>query len=330
MKRSISSKNILITGGAGYIGSILSSTLKKRKNVKILVIDDLSSGKKKYLNCDVFEKFNLCNKEKLFNFFKRHKISEVIHLAGYTNLRDKNYKKFDKNNFTATKFLVENIITFKVKKLIFASTASVYGNPRKVPLNENSLLKPISFYGKSKLKAENYIIRRSKNKFKSVIFRFFNASGADLNFKSGEDKMPPEHLIPIILKSYFSKKLFSLHNKFDTPDGTGIRDYIHVMDLAEGHIKTLEFLMKNENEIINLNLGTGIGTSVLELIETFKLVNKVNIPYEFVPRRKGDIAEVIADNTYAKKLLNWAPKKNINDMCKDGFNWQLKNPNGFN
>ena len=322
MKRSISSKNILITGGAGYIGSILSSTLKKRKNVKILVIDDLSSGKKKYLNCDVFEKFNLCDKKKLFNFFKRHKISEVIHLAGYTNLRDKNYKKFDKNNFTATKFLVENIITFKVKKLIFASTASVYGNPRKVPLNENSSLKPISFYGKSKLKAENYIIRRSKNKFKSVIFRFFNASGADLNFKSGEDKMPPEHLIPIILKSYFSKKLFSLHNKFNTPDGTGIRDYIHVSDICDAIEKSLIYL-NNKKKISEIfNLGSEIGQSSLSIVRLIEKINGNKIYFKFKNKNFGEPNILQASSKKAQKKLKWKTKRNINKILRDSIAWE--------
>lgn len=322
MKRSISSKNILITGGAGYIGSILSSTLKKRKNVKILVIDDLSSGKKKYLNCDVFEKFNLCNKEKLFNFFKRHKISEVIHLAGYTNLRDKNYKKFDKNNFTATKFLVENIITFKVKKLIFASTASVYGNPRKVPLNENSLLKPISFYGKSKLKAENYIIRRSKNKFKSVIFRFFNASGADLNFKSGEDKMPPEHLIPIILKSYFSKKLFSLHNKFDTPDGTGIRDYIHVSDICDAIEKSIKYLNNKKETSEIFNLGSEIGQSSLSIVRLIEKINGKKINFKFKNKNFGEPNILLASSKKAQKKLKWKTKRNIIKILRDSIAWE--------
>ena len=213
---------------------------------------------------------------------------------------------------------------FKCKYLVFSSSATIYGVENKRLLKENSKINPINPYGNTKAAIEIFlkdVFQSNKNKLKIANLRYFNPVGAHPSGLIGEDpKGIPNNIFPIITRVSVGKirNLNVFGNDWPTRDGTGIRDYIHVMDLAEGHIKTLEFLMKNQTETINLNLGTD-WDFVSELIETFELVNKVNIPYEFVPRRKGDISEVIADNTYAKKLLNWVPK-NINDICKDGFN----------
>ena len=177
------------------------------------------------------------------------------------------------------------------------------------------------------------VYRSSKNKWSIVNLRYFNPIGAHSSGLIGENPLGlPNNIFPIILDVAVGKeKIFKVFgNNWPTLDGTCIRDYIHVMDLAEGHLKALEYLLKNKSQILNLNLGTGIGTSVLDLIKSFEIANKLSIPYIFSEPRKGDASCVVADNTLATKLLGWSPNRTINDACKDGWNWISKNPNGFN
>jgi UDP-glucose 4-epimerase len=316
--------NILVTGGAGYIGSIFCSHLRRKyKNTfKIYVIDNLSSGKKKYLNCDKFFKIDLKNIFKLNNFFKKNRVDMVVHLAGYTNLRDKNLKKFYVNNFLATKNLVDNIIKFNIKTLIFSSTASVYGNPKKTPITENSKTQPISHYGKSKLKAENYIKKFSLGNFKSIIFRFFNASGADKLHNIGEDKNPPEHLIPIILKGIIKKKEVVIFNNFRTSDGTGVRDYIHAEDIVLALIKAINYSINMKKKYIMLNLGSGKGVSSLSIIKKLEILLKKKISYSFSTKRIGEPDTLLSSIKKVKKEIGWSPKKNINKILKDAVLWE--------
>jgi len=316
--------SILVTGGAGYIGSIFCSHLRRKykKTFKIYVIDNLSSGKKKYLNCDKFFKIDLKNNLKLNEFFKKNKVDTVVHLAGYTNLRDKNLKKFYLNNFLVTKNLVDNIIKFNIKTLIFSSTASVYGNPKKTPITENSKTQPISHYGKSKLKAENYIKKFSLGNFKSIIFRFFNVSGANTLHKIGEDKNPPEHLIPIILKGYIKKKEVTIFKNFKTSDGTGVRDYIHVEDIVLALIKAVNYSIYMKKKYIVLNLGSGKGVSSLSIIKKLKTILKKKIDYSFSPKRIGEPDTLLSSIKKARREIGWLPKKNINQILKDALLWE--------
>lgn len=316
--------NILITGGAGYVGSVLCSHLKRKyKNTfKVYVIDNLSSGKKKYLKCDKFFKIDLKNNSKLNNFFKRNRVDTVVHLAGYTNLRDKNLKKFYVNNFLATKNLVDNIIKFNIETLIFSSTASVYGNPTKIPIAENSKTQPISHYGKSKLKAENYIKKFSLGNFKSIIFRFFNASGANTLHKIGEDKNPPEHLIPIILKGFIQKKEVTIFNNFRTSDGTGVRDYIHVEDIVLALIKAINYSINMKKKYIVLNLGSGKGVSSLSIIKKLETLLKKKINYSFSNKRIGEPDTLLSSIMKVRREIDWLPKKNINKILKDAVFWE--------
>jgi UDP-glucose 4-epimerase len=316
--------NILVTGGAGYIGSIFCSHLRRKyKNTfKIYVIDNLSSGKKKYLKCDKFFKIDLKNNSKLNNFFKRNRVNTVVHLAGYTNLRDKNLKKFYANNFLATKNLVDNIIKFNIETLIFSSTASVYGNPTKIPIAENFKTQPISHYGKSKLKAENYIKKFSLGNFKSIIFRFFNASGANTLHKIGEDKNPPEHLIPIILKGYIKKKEVRIFNNFKTSDGTGVRDYIHVEDIVLALIKAVNYSIYMKKKYSVLNLGSGKGVSSLSIIKKLETILKKKIDYSFSTKRIGEPDTLLSSIKKARREIGWLPKKNINQILKDALLWE--------
>lgn len=324
MKLNNEKINILVTGGAGYVGSVLCLHLKRKYNntFKIYVIDNLSSGKKKYLNCDKFFKIDLKNNSKLNNFFKRNKVDVVVHLAGYTNLRDKNLKKFYVNNFLATKNLVDNIIKFNIKTLIFSSTASVYGNPTKTPITENSKTQPISHYGKSKLKAENYIKKFSLGNFKSIIFRFFNASGANTLHKIGEDKNPPEHLIPIILKGLINKKEVIIFNNFRTLDRTGVRDYIHVEDIVLGLIKAINYSLKMKKNYIVFNLGSGKGVSSLSIIKKLEILLKKKINYSFSTKRIGEPDTLLSSIKKVRKEIGWLPKKNINQILKDAVLWE--------
>tara|TARA_B100000989_G_scaffold176170_1_gene132257 strand:- start:5933 stop:6916 length:984 start_codon:yes stop_codon:yes gene_type:complete len=323
MKKLNNKERILVTGGAGFIGSILCTLIKlKYKNKRVIVIDNLSSGKKKYINCDEFYNFDLRNKKKLFFFFKKNNISDVIHLAGYTNLRDKSYKRFYENNYQTTKNLVDNIIKFKIKRLVFASTASVYGNPKRIPIKEMSELNPISFYGKSKLMSEKYINKKSKKNFKSIILRFFNASGANVPAKLGEDKNPPEHLIPIIMRNFLSNKKFYIFDSFDTPDGTGIRDYIHVNDICEAIIKSLIYLKKTKSNNSFFNLGSEVGTSSLVIAKKIERIAGEKIHYSFKTKKKGEPNKLLASSKKAKKLLNWRAKNTINKILKDSIFWE--------
>jgi UDP-glucose 4-epimerase len=316
--------NILVTGGAGFIGSIFCSHLKKKYNkfFNILVIDNLSSGNKKYLNCDKFYKIDLKDSYKLNNFFKKNRIDIVVHLAGYTNLRDPSEKKFYINNFLATKNLIDILIKFNIKKLIFASTAAVYGNPLKTPINETAATKPISHYGISKLKAENYIKKNSQGNYQSIIFRFFNASGASYTQKIGEDKDPAEHLIPIILRGFLNKEKVKIFNNFDTSDGTGVRDYVHVEDIVMALIKSIHHFKNMKESFTILNLGSGKGVSSLFIVKRLQILLKEKINFIFTIKRIGEPNILLSSIKKAKIEINWSPKKNINKILKESIFWE--------
>jgi UDP-glucose 4-epimerase len=324
MKLNNSKKNILVTGGAGFVGSIFCSHLKKKykKYFNIFVIDNLSSGKKKYINCDKFYQFNLEDNNRLNNFFENNKIDIVVHLAAYTNLRDNNLKKFNTNNYLATKSIVESIIKFNVRKLIFSSTAAVYGNPNNIPIIENAILNPISYYGKSKLKAEKFIQNNSKNNYKSVIFRFFNAAGANINFKIGEDKSPPEHLIPIVIRNTLNGIKNKIYSNFRTKDGTGIRDYVHVDDICEALIKSLFYFDKMKINTEIFNLGSGNRMSSLMVVNKIQYYSKKKIDFIFTNKKKGEPDHLLSSISKVKKMLNWKPKKNMNKILKDSLYWE--------
>lgn len=316
--------NILVTGGAGYIGSVFCSYLKENyPNIfKVFVIDNLSSGKRKYLNFDKFYKFDLKSNSKLNNFFANNKIDTVVHLAGFTNLREKSSQKFYMNNFLVTKNLISKLVKFKIKKLIFSSTASVYGNPNKTPIKETFDTNPISYYGKSKLKAENYIKKYSKNNYSCITFRFFNASGANVYQPIGEDKDPPQHLIPIILKGFLKKKKVKIFNGFNTYDGTGVRDYIHVDDIALALVKGIKYLdyIKVNYEVINL--GSGKGVSSLSILKKLEVLLNKNICYSFSKKKIGEPDVLLASISKAKQKINWFPQKKITRILKDAFYWE--------
>ncbi len=348
-------ESILVTGGAGFIGSHTCLSLLKRR-YNLYVLDSFVNSSEfsltnvlKILSIENFDANHLLNlvsgditdKNIIRDVFlksiqDKKPIKSVIHFAGLKSVAEsvENPSIYWKTNLISSLNLIQIMLEFGCLTIVFSSSATVYGLNNKSPINENGLLKPNNPYGHTKLAVENLLsdFHAIDKKLKVANLRYFNPVGAHPSGLIGEDpKGIPNNIFPIIAKVAVGKldKLNIFGNNWPTLDGTGIRDYIHVMDLAEGHINMLEFLINNEPQIVNLNLGTGIGTSVLQLLNTYEKVNNVKIPFEFVDRRSGDVAELVAENKFAKELINWNPKRNLTEMCKDSFNWQIKNPYGF-
>ncbi len=318
-------KNILVTGGAGYIGSHTVKQLTKRNN-SVIVIDNLSRGhieaipnNVKFLNCD------LSNFDKLNELITNENIESIIHFAAFAYVGESVEKPsiYYENNVIGSFNLLKAAVNNNIKKFVFSSTCSLYGNPAIVPISEAESVKPINPYANTKFCVEKII-----NDFdiayglKSVILRYFNAAGADFESEIGESHNPETHLIPLVLDVALGKreKIKVFGDDYNTKDGTCIRDYIHVNDLADAHIKALEYLEKNNNSNI-FNLGTGNGYSVMEIINTAERITNKKIPYEIVSRRPGDPDILVADNKKAKDVLNWENKSNLDDIILSAYNW---------
>ena len=333
---------ILVTGGAGYIGSHTCIELIKA-GYEIVVIDNLCNSSIKPLerveslvgHSIPFYKFDIRNKDQLANIFKTHKIDAVIHFAGLKSVGDsmKNPIKYYNNNVGSIFVLVDVMNKFGCKNLVFSSSATVYGDTSNVPIKENSPLSVTNPYGRSKLVIEEFLqdIYKADRNWHIAILRYFNPVGAHKSGLIGEDPNNiPTNLMPYISQVAVGKleKLDIFGNDYDTHDGTGIRDYIHVVDLAKAHSEALKTL-KKEPQVLIVNLGTGIGYSVLEMVKTFEKVSGKNVPYQIVKRRLGDVASSFADPTNAKEKLNWESKLKLDEMCEDTWRWQSKNPNGY-
>ena len=348
-------RNILVTGASGFIGSHVCLLLLE-KGFNVIAFDSFVNSSSKSLhnvlkilenqNIDAsgridIIKGDLKNKTDIQEIFEKgleleEPIEAVIHLAGLKSVLEsaKDPLNYWKNNVNGSINLFQTMNDYNCKTLVFSSSATVYeSNDKKI--NEDQILKPVNPYGNSKLAIEmilNDIYLSDSSNWRIVCLRYFNPIGAHYSGLIGEDPLSKvNNIYPKITKVAIGLideiKIFG--SDWPTKDGTGVRDYIHVMDLAEGHLSALNYINKNEPNILKLNLGTGLGTTVLELISTFQKINNVNIPYKFESRRVGDNAIVIADNSLAKSILNWKPKRNLEDMCRDGWNWQLNNPNGY-
>ena len=309
--------NILITGCNGYIGSSLYLFLKKKYN--ILGIDKKDHPLKPFK----YYKFDLLNKRKLNNFFKNKKIDLVIHLAGQSTIDNISKKKlYYKNNVIVTKNLVEASKNYGVKNLIFSSTAAVY-KKKNAKLNEKSEIRPNNIYGITKFNSEKIIQNKFKGNF--VIFRFFNVCSSLTEFNIGEAHNPETHLIPIIVNKLLNKKNIKIYGKnYKTKDGTCIRDYIHIRDLCIAHYKVIKIMKKKIIRDV-INLGNQQGQSVMEILKISKTIAKKNYlkEHEFVKKRKGDIAKLVANSLKAKKIINWKAKySNIKRILFDEFKWQ--------
>lgn len=333
---------ILVTGGAGYIGSHTCLALLEA-DYEVVVVDNLSnssmesmervehlSGKKLS-----FYKEDLLNEEGLSLIFENEKPDAVIHFAGLKAVGESVAKPlwYYYNNITGTLNLLNVMKKYKVFKLVFSSSATVYGMPKSVPIREDFPLSVTNPYGQTKLMIENILkdLCFAEDEFNIVALRYFNPIGAHKSGMIGEDPSGiPNNLVPYVTQVIVGKLpyLNVFGDDYETHDGTGVRDYIHVVDLALGHLKAIEF-MKDNNGYHVYNLGTGNGYSVLDIVKAFEKVTGNNIPYKIVERRPGDVAECYADASLAKKDLNWEAKYNLNDMCEDAYRWQTQNPDGY-
>ena len=325
---------LLVLGGAGYIGSHTALELIK-KGHEVIVVDNLVTGYEKAVpDKAVFYQGDIRNLEFLDNLFKKEKIDAVIHFAAYSLVGESvtNPLKYYDNNLYGTKVLLEAMIKNNVNKIVFSSTAATYGEPENIPILESDRTCPTNPYGETKLAMEKMFHWASKaHGLSYVSLRYFNACGADATGQIGEAHNPESHLIPLVLQVPNGKReSVSIYGTdYDTPDGTCIRDYIHVTDLAQAHILAVEYLARGgESDIFNL--GNGVGYSVREVIETARSVTGHPIPATEVPRRAGDPARLVASGEKAKKVLGWEPEiKKLDDIIASAWKWHRAHPNGY-
>lgn len=316
---------ILVTGGAGYIGSHLVKSLVN-SNQDVVVFDNLSRGHIESIPRDVkFEKVDLLDRNSLSVAVKKYDIKSVIHFAAFAYVGEsvENPLLYYQNNVVGSFNLIQTLMENSIDKIVFSSTCSIYGNDASIPINENAVSNPINPYAKTKLIIEQMLSDLSAiGKIKYAALRYFNAAGAAMDGTLGESHDPEPHLIPLILFTALGKRkeIGIFGSDYPTPDGTCIRDYIHVEDLADAHIKALHYLESEKNSIV-VNLGTGSGNSVLEVIEKAKNITGKNISSVIKPRRAGDPALLVADNAKAKQLLNWTPKYFIEEIIESAWRW---------
>lgn len=333
---------ILVTGGAGYIGSHTVVELLT-KDYEVVIVDDFSNADPAVLDrieeltgkYFTFYELNILDKESLSKVFEKHEIEAVIHFAGFKAVGESVAEPlaYYQNNMTGTLILLEVMQEFKVKKIIFSSSATVYGMDNEAPFTEEMPTSATNPYGKTKVFIEHILrdLAVADAAWSIVILRYFNPIGAHESGRIGEDPNDkPNNLMPYITQVAVGKldKLSIFGADYDTHDGTGVRDYIHVVDLAQGHLSALEYTFENTT-VEAVNLGTGEGYSVLDVVQAFENANSLTIPYEIVDRRPGDIAIGYADPTKAKTLFGWESKYTLEDMCRTSWNWQKNNPRGY-
>ncbi len=348
--------SILVTGGGGFIGSHTCLSLLEN-GYFIYVVDTFQNSSpislervKQILaakNIDVSKriqifKIDIRDEISLKNVFVEAAsvgcpIQSVIHFAGLKAVAEsvENPLMYWENNVIGAMTLLKVMEQSNCKTIVFSSSATIYGYAGDKNIDEETEISPINPYGSTKVAIEkllNDIYNINKTDWRIANLRYFNPIGAHPSGLMGENPLgDANNIFPIILDVAVRKnEFFKVFGKeWPTNDGTGVRDYIHIVDLAEGHLKTLEYLEQNHGQILNLNLGTGIGTSVLDLIKSFERANNIKIPYKIVQPRKGDASYVVADNNLAKRILDWNPKRTVEDACLDGWKWRCSNPNGF-
>ena len=328
---------ILVTGGTGYIGSHTVVELINN-GYDVVIVDNFSNSKpvvldrlKEITGKDIkFYELDLCDREKLKLVFEENNIDGVIHFAGYKAVGESVEKPlmYYRNNIDSTLSLLETMSEYGVKRIVFSSSATVYGNPEELPIRETSRLTTTNPYGSTKLYIEGILgdLYVSDNDWSIAVLRYFNPVGAHKSGLIGEDPNGiPNNLMPYIVKVANGElpHLNVFGNDYDTPDGTGVRDYIHITDLANGHIKAIDYVLKNKG-IDYYNLGTGHGYSVLEMVNTFKEVNNIDVPYKIGPRRDGDIATCYADTTYAYEKLGFKAEYGLPEMVESAYNYVKK------
>ena len=347
-------KTLLLTGGSGFIGSHICLLLLEQ-GYSVFTIDSYINSSEESLkrikkilntNSQINKNLYICegdirDSSILRKIFMRainlgKPIEGVIHLAGLKSVKDSTQDpiKYWNHNVNGTISLLSCMEEFCCNAIVFSSSATIYGKTNNI-LREDSLVQPVNPYGMTKVVIERFlkdISFNTKNNWRIANLRYFNPIGSHCSGLIGESpKGNANNIFPLILDAAIGnlRELSVFGSDWPTPDGTPIRDSIHVMDLAEAHIKALEFLVSKGPKCIDLNIGTGAGTSVLELIRIFEESNKIEIPFKFAPRRFGDVQYLVADNQLALRTLNWKPEKTISDMCKDGWKWKKLNPNGY-
>lgn len=335
-------RKVLVTGGTGYIGSHTVIQLVNA-GFEVVILDNLSNSSKGVVarieelsgrGCDFIEG-DIRDGELLGNIFAQYAFDSVIHFAGLKAVGESQEQplKYYNNNVTGSMVLFEAMMRAGVYKLIFSSSATVYGDPGYACYSESSPLAPINVYGRTKLMVEDILrdLKRANSEWQISLLRYFNPVGAHESGRIGENPFGvPNNLMPFISQVAVGRrpKLMVYGNDYATPDGTGLRDYIHVEDLAAGHVAALHALSET-NSFITLNLGTGKPYSVLQMIDAFERISGVKIPYEIVDRRLGDLPEYYADAHLAKQTLGWEAKLGIDRMCVDTWRWQRDNPEGY-
>lgn len=333
---------ILITGGSGYIGSHTCIELIEH-GYDIIVIDNLSNSSLESLkrierltNYKIpFFKVDIRDKQALSQIFKKFSIDYVIHLAGKKSVNESIENPFDYYhiNVSGTLVLLEVMQEFNCKSIVFSSSATVYGSSNNSPIDESFPLEPENPYGRTKLIIEKFLhdLYNADGDWRIAILRYFNPIGAHNSGEIGEDpKGIPSNLIPFISQVAIGKlaKLKIFGTDYETIDGTGVRDYIHVVDIAEGHLKAVQSLEEGA-QLFVVNLGTGNGYSVFEIISAFEKASGKKIPFEIIDRRHGDVGSCYTNPSFAEKKLNWRAKRKLNVMCEDTWKWQSLNPNGY-
>ena len=333
---------ILVTGGAGYIGSHTCIELIK-SGYEVVVVDNLCNSSlesikrvEKLTDSDIhFHKVDVRDKVSLARVFEQYPIDGVIHFAGLKAVGESVEKPIEyyDTNVSGTFILAEVMREFNCKTFVFSSSATVYGNPHTVPIKENFPISATNPYGRSKLMIEEFLqdVFIADDSWHIALLRYFNPVGAHKSGLIGEDSNNiPNNLMPYISQVAIGKleNLSIFGGDYDTHDGTGVRDYIHVVDLAKGHIKALQAL-KDKSQVLTVNLGTGKGYSVLDMIKAFEKASDKNIAYQIVDRRPGDIATCYADPSYAVEKLDWKAEYELDEMCEDTWRWQSMNPKGY-
>jgi UDP-glucose 4-epimerase len=333
---------ILVTGGAGYIGSHTCIELLSA-GYEIIVLDNYSNSKPESLNRVTeitgkvfpYYKVDLLDRIGLKDVFSNHSIDAVIHLAGLKAVGESIALPlhYYHNNITGTLILCDVMKEYGVKNMVFSSSATVYGKPDRVPISEDFPLRATNPYGRSKLMLEEILrdLFVADPSWSIAVLRYFNPNGAHVSGRIGEDPSGvPCNLMPFITQVAVGKlkELQVFGNDYPTVDGSGVRDYIHVVDLAQGHVKALEHVLASKS-VDTFNLGTGVGYSVLQIIAAFEKAAAVKIPYKIVARRPGDVAICYADPSKAKNVLGWMATRGIDEMCQDSWRWQKNNPNGY-
>ena len=335
---------ILVTGGAGYIGSHTCVELLKA-GYEVVVVDNLCNSCEESMErvqeitgkTLAFYEADLLDKAALSRIFKEQKIDAVIHFAGLKAVGESVYKPLEyyHNNITGTLVLCDVMREHGVKSIVFSSSATVYGDPAFVPITEECPKGEITNpYGRTKGMLEQILadLHTADPEWNVMLLRYFNPIGAHESGRIGENpKGIPNNLLPYITQVAVGKleSLGVFGNDYDTPDGTCVRDYIHVADLADGHVKALKQLEGETGGVLIYNLGTGCGYSVLDVIHAFEEANGLKVPYEFKPRRAGDVPQCYADPAKAERELGWKAQRDLKDMCRDSWNWQKNNPEGY-